>query len=155
MSNILWHRVVKADNSRIIDMVDHFENELIEARKEVKQVGVIETIVQKLPSYLETRFSQLQEIETVLEIMEIEMRKLESEKYKMFLENYKRQLSSSDVKKYIDGDSEVVALSELIVEVAYIRNQYTSVVKALEAKGFALGHVVKLRTAGIEDSTIS
>lgn len=149
-----WHWVIKADKTKIIDFVNYFNDELEEARKEIKQVGVIEAIAAKLPSYHENRFGQLQQIESVMEVLEIEMRQLEAEKFKHFLEHYRRQLSSSDCKKYVDGDKEVVDLSELINEVAYIRNQYVGIVKSIEMKAFQLNNIVKLRTAGIEDARI-
>ena len=149
-----WHWVIKADKNKLIDMIEYFDKELEDARKEVKQVGVIETLAAKLPSYHEERFGQLQQVESVMEVLEIEMRQLEAEKFKHFLEHYKRQLSSSDCKKYVDGDKEVVELSELINEVAYIRNQYIGIIKSLEMKAFQLNNIVKLRTAGIEDARI-
>lgn len=149
-----WHWVIKEDRAKLIDMVEYFDSELEEARKEVKQVGLIEGLSQKLPGWFETRFSQLQQVETVLEMLEIDMRKLQAEKFKHFLEHYRRTLTSSDCKKYVDGDQEVVELSELINEVAYIRNQYTGVIKSLEMKAFQLNNIVKLRTAGIEDARI-
>ena len=149
-----WHWVIKADKNKLIDMIEYFDKELEEARKEIKQVGIIENIAAKLPSYHENRFGQLQQVESVMEVLEIEMRQLEAEKFKHFLEHYRRQLSSSDCKKYVDGDKEVVELAELINEVAYIRNQYTSIVKSLEMKAFQLNNIVKLRTAGIEDARL-
>lgn len=149
-----WHWIIKDDKSKILDLVEYFENELEDARREIKQVGLIETIAQKLPAYHELRFSQFQEVEAVLEILEIEMRQLESEKFKLFLEHYKRQLSSADCKKYVDGDPDVVALSQLIADVSYIRNQLSGVVKSLEMKAFQLNNIVRLRTAGIEDARI-
>ncbi len=149
-----WHWIIKDDKSKIIDMVEFFETELEEARREVKQVGVIETIAQRLPAYHENRFSQFQQVEAVLEILEIEMRQLESEKFKMLLEHYKRALSSSDCKKYVEGDPDVVALAQLITDVSYIRNQLSGVVKSLEMKAFQLNNIVRLRTAGIEDARI-
>lgn len=150
-----WHWIIKEDKAKIIDMVEFFESELEDARREIKQVGLIESIAQKLPTYHEHRFSQLQQVETVLEILEIEMRQIESEKFKLLLEHYKRALTSSDCKKYVDGDPDVVALSQLIADVSYVRNQLVGVVKSLEMKAFQLNNIVKLRTAGIEDSLIS
>lgn len=151
---VIWHRLVKKDLSKVYDMVDFFEKELEEAQKEVKRVGVIETLVASLPGIFETRFSQLQEIESVLTFLEIEAKRTESEAYKKLLEHYKRALTSSDIKKYIESDPNVVAYAELRMEVAYIRNKYMGVMKALETKNFALGNVVKLRAAGIEDARI-
>lgn len=149
-----WHWIIKDDKTKIIDMVDFFENELEDARREVKQSGVIETLSQRLPAYHELRFSQLQQVETVLEVLEIELKQLESEKFKQLLEHYKRALTSSDCKKYVEGDPDVVAISILIADVAYIRNQLLGIVKSLEMKAFQLNNIVKLRTAGIEDARL-
>ncbi len=149
-----WHWIIKDDKSKILDMVEYFESELEDARREVKQSGVIEKLSQQLPAYHELRFSQLQQVETVLEILEIELKQLESEKFKKFLEHYNRQLSSSDCKKYVEGDPDVVAVNEMIADVAYIRNQLLGVVKSLEMKAFQLNNIVRLRTAGIEDARL-
>ena len=149
-----WHWVIKDDKSKIIDMVDFFEGELEDARREIKQIGVIEKIAQQLPAYHELRFSQFQEVEAVMEILEIEMKQLESEKFKLLLEHYKRALTSSDCKKYVEGDPDVVALALLIADVAYIRNQLAGIVKSLEMKAFQLNNIVRLRTAGIEDARL-
>lgn len=149
-----WHWIIKDDKSKILDMVEFFEEELEEARREIKQVGLIEQIAQKLPAFHELRFSQFQQVEAVLEILEIEMKQLESEKFKNLLEHYKRALSSADCKKYVDGDPDVVALSQLIADVSYIRNQLAGVVKSLEMKAFQLNNIVRLRTAGIEDARL-
>lgn len=149
-----WHWIIKDDKSKILDMVEYFENELEDARREVKQSGVIEKLSQQLPAYHELRFSQLQQVETVLEILEIELKQIESEKFKKFLEHYNRALSSSDCKKYVEGDPDVVAVSEMIADVAYIRNQLLGVVKSLEMKAFQLNNIVRLRTAGIEDARL-
>jgi hypothetical protein len=149
-----WHWIIKDDKTKILDMIDFFEKELEDARREVKQAGVIETIANNLPAYHELRFSQLQQVESVLEILEIEMKQLQAAKYKLLLEHYNRQLSSTDCKKYVDGDPDVCALSELLVDVSYIRNQLMGVVKSIEMKAFQLNNIVRLRAAGIEDARL-
>lgn len=149
-----WHWIIKDDKSKIVDLIEYFDKELEEARNEVKRVGIIEKISQDLPAYHETRYAQLQQMETVLEFLEQEMKALEAEKFKHFLEHYKRQLSSTDCKKYVDGDKDVVELSLVIAEVALIRNQLVGIVKSLEMKAFQIGHIVKLRTSGIEDARL-
>ena len=64
----------------------------------------IEKNSRDIPGIVEHRFSQLQEIEAILEHLNIELRKLRSIKYKQFLEHYQRQLTSRDVQQYIDGE---------------------------------------------------
>jgi hypothetical protein len=42
----------------------------------------------------------------------------------------------------------------LINEVALLRNRWLGIMKSLESKNFMLGHIVRLRAAGMEDITI-
>ena len=54
-------------------------------------------------------------------------------------------------KKYVDGEDEVIDFETLINEVALLRNRYLGIMKAMESKNFMLGHIVRLRAAGMED----
>lgn len=146
-----WHWIIKDDKTKLLDLINHFNTEIDEAKKEVKKIGSVEKLSQDLPGWHETRLSQLQELEAVLETLEIEMKQIQGEKFKFFLESYRRQLSSTDIKKYVEGDKDVCDLAEVINEVAFLRNQYTSIVKSLEMKAFQLNNIVKLRCAGLED----
>ena len=71
-----------------------------------------------------------------------------------FLENYNKALSSRDAEKYVDGEQNVVDLQYLINDFSLIRNKYIGIIKALEAKGFQINNVVKLRAAGLEDISL-
>jgi hypothetical protein len=67
------------------------------------------------------------------------------------MENYARALTSRDAEKYTDGEDEVIDYETLINEVAYLRNRWLGILKGLETKQWQMGHVVRLRTAGMED----
>ena len=43
-----------------------------------------------------------------------------------------------DAEKYADGEQEVVAISELINQVAYTRNQFLGITKGFEIKHFLI-----------------
>ena len=83
------------------------------------------------------------------------MRKIRQKHYKQYLERYNRALTSRDAEKYAEAEDEVVDMETIINEVALLRNKWLGVIKGLESKNFMLGHVVRLRTAGMEDITIS
>lgn len=151
---MMWHREIKQDWGKVITFVDHFEKEHEAALKEIAIKGSLEKLASEMPGIVEYRFRQLQEIEAVLNYFENELKKVRSEKFKMYLEKYQRQLSSSDAWRYTDGEAEVCDLCDLINEVALVRNKFTAIFKALEQKSWMLGHVVKLRAVGIEDATI-
>jgi hypothetical protein len=48
----------------------------------------------------------------------------------------------------------VVDFETIINEVALMRNRWLGIMKALESKNFMLGHIVRLRAAGMEDISV-
>jgi hypothetical protein len=138
----------------IPDFISHFENELLSAKQEVKVYGNVEKNIAAIPGHTEHRFNQLQEIEAVLNYLNIQLRKIRRKHFQKYLEAYNRVLTSRDAEKYVDGEDEVVDFEILINEVALLRNQWLGILKGLEAKQWQMGHIVRLRTAGMEDITI-
>jgi len=149
-----WYSQVSRDISEIPNAIQHFENELVTARSEVKLKGNVERAAAEMPGIVEHRFGQLQEIEAILEYLNIELRKLRSSFFKKYLENYQRALSSRDVEKYVDGETDVCDYEKIINEFALLRNKWLGVLKALDQKQWQITNVVKLRVAGMEDATL-
>ena len=97
----------------------------------------------------------MQEIEAVLNFMNIQLRKIRRKHFQKYLEAYNRALTSRDAEKYVDGEDEVIDYEVLVNEVALLRNKWLGIMKALESKNFMLGHIVRLRAAGMEDISVS
>ena len=152
MSN--WYTRVSQNLGVIPDFIAHFETELISAKQEVKVYGNVEKNIAAIPGVTEHRFNQLQEIEAVLNYLNIKLRQIRRKHFQKYLEAYNRALTSRDAEKYVDGEDEVVDFETLINEVALLRNRWLGIMKALESKNFMLGHIVRLRAAGMEDITI-
>lgn len=146
-----WFRKVQRDISNLPDCIAYFEVQLAEARQELKMDGSLERASREMPGIVEYRFNQLQEIESILEHLNIELRKLRSAKFRQFTEHYNRALSSRDAEKYVDGEPEVADMEALINEFALIRNKFLGLVKAIDSKQFQINNVTKLRVAGLED----
>lgn len=150
-----WYYKVTADLSNIAGFIDYFENELETARGELSLKGKsLEKHAAELPGLVEQRFSQLQEIEAVLEYLNVQLRKDRSVEFKKFLEAYNKSLSSRDAEKYVDGVASIVDSALLINEVALLRNKFLAISKAFETKNFMTGHIIKLRVAGLDDASI-
>ena len=149
-----WYTRITQDISAIPDFIVHYENELNQAKSEVKIYGNVEKNIANLPGITEHRFNQLQEIEAVLQFMNIQLRKIRRKHFQKYLEAYNRALTSRDAEKYVDGEDEVVDYEVLINEVALLRNKWLGIMKGLEAKQWQMGHIVRLRTAGMEDIQI-
>jgi len=150
----MWYTKVSKDISYIPDAVEYFNNELVEAKADTKIYGNIEKAAAAMPGIVEHRFSQLQEIEAILEYLNIELRRLKSQHFRKYLENYQRALSSRDCEKFVEGEADVVDFEKIINEFALLRNKWLGITKGLDVKQWQLSNVIKLRTAGMEDATL-
>jgi len=150
----MWYNKVVADLGCIPDFISYYEGELVQAKYDTAIKGNLEKSTAALPGITEHRFNQLQEIEAVLNYLNIQLRKIRRKHFQKYLETYARSLSSRDAEKYVDGEDEVIDYETIINEVALLRNKWLGVMKGLESKNFMLGHVVRLRTAGMEDVTL-
>jgi hypothetical protein len=150
----MWYSRIVVNLGVIPDFIAHYENELDQAKKECRIGGNVERNIKELPGYTEHRFNQLQEIEAVLNYLNIQLRKIRRRHFQKYLESYARALTSRDAEKYVDGEDEVVDFETIINEVALLRNKWLGVMKGLETKQWQMGHIVRLRTAGMEDITV-
>jgi hypothetical protein len=150
----VWYNKVANDISNIPDAVEYFEAELITARYECRITGSLEKAAASMPGVVEQRFTQLQEIEAILEYLNIELRRLKSSHFRKYLESYARALSSRDVEKYVEGEADVVDMEKIINEFALLRNKWLGITKALDQKQWQITNIIKLRVAGMEDATL-
>jgi hypothetical protein len=149
-----WYSKVTQDLSNIPNFISYYEVELENAKRDIGIYGNVEKNLSGLPGITEHRFNQLQEIEAILNHLNIQLRKIRRKHFQKYLEHYARALTARDAEKYVDGEEEVIDFETIINEVALLRNRWLGIMKALESKNFMLGHMVKLKTAGMEDFTI-
>lgn len=150
----MWYSKVVKDLTELPNFISHYEKELESAKRDVNVSGIVERNLKDMPGVTEHRFNQLQEIEAVLSYLNIQLRKIRRTHFQKYLEGYARALTSRDAEKYVDGEDEVIDFETLINEVALLRNKWLGVHKGLDNKQWMLGHIVKLRTAGMEDVTL-
>jgi len=149
-----WYAKVTQDIANLPDCLDHFYNELEQARAEVKIHGSVEKASASLPGIVEQRFNQLQEIEAILEYLNIELRRIRTKTFRKYLEHYNRDLSSRDCEKFVEGEADVIDMEKVINEFAMLRNQWLGIIKGLDIKQWQLGNIIKLRAAGLEDISL-
>jgi hypothetical protein len=149
-----WYSKVSKDISFIPDAVDFFKSELEDARIECRITGNVEKAAAAMPGIVEQRYGQLQEIEAILEYLNIELRRLKSQHFRKYLENYQRALSSRDCEKFVEGEADVIDFEKIINEFALLRNKWLGITKALDQKQWQITNIIKLRVAGMEDASI-
>jgi len=150
----MWYAKIAKDISYIPDAVEYFNGELDSARTECRITGNVEKAAASMPGIVEQRFSQLQEIEAILEYLNIELRRLKSSHFRKYLENYQRALSSRDCEKFVEGEADVVDFEKIINDFALLRNKWLGIIKALDQKQWHLSNIVKLRVSGLEDASL-
>lgn len=150
----MWYNKIVVDMSNLPGCIDYYYAELDNAKQEVKIYGSVEKSLSHLPGITEHRFNQLQEIEAILNYLNIQLRKIRRKHFQKYLESYARALTSRDAEKYVDGEDEVIDYETIINEVALLRNRWLGILKGLEAKQWQLGHIVRLRAAGMEDISL-
>lgn len=147
----MWYSKIVADLGNIPDFIAYYEHELEDAKRDVRLGGLVERSIKELPGITEHRFNQLQEIEAILNHLNIQLRKIRRRHFQKYLEGYARALTSRDAEKYVDGEDEVIDFETIINEVALLRNKWLGIMKGLDSKSWMSGHIVRLRTAGMED----
>lgn len=145
---------VSRDIKAIPAAIAFFEAELITAKAEVKLSGNVEKAAVQLPGIVEHRYCQLQEVEAILEFLNIELRRLKSGLFRKYLESYQRALSSRDCDKFVDGEPDVIDFEKIVNEFALLRNKWLGIIRGLDQKQWQITNVIKLRVAGMEDSSV-
>ena len=124
MSN--YFQAVKKNDVAVVEALDYFNKEYEEAKQEINIKGRnLTECCSTLSSYYEKRLAQYQEIVAILKHFEIKLNSVRAAVYKHFLESYQRELSSPDIKIYVDGDEKVVALQQVINEIVFVKNKFT------------------------------
>ena len=82
----MWYNRVVQNIANLPDFIDYYSKELEQAKREVGVYGNIEKNLAALPGITEQRFNQLQEIEAVLNLLNIRLRKIRKEHFKKYLE---------------------------------------------------------------------
>ena len=149
-----WYSDIAKDITKIHDGIVYYEKELLQAKYECKISGNVEKALASMPGIVEERYSQLQEIEAILEYLNIELKRLKSQHFRKYLEHYNRALSSRDCDRFVEGEDDVVDFEKIINEFSLLRNKWLGITKGLEQKSYALSNVVRLRCAGMEDATL-
>ena len=84
MKMINWYNEVSRSLDKIPDAISYFDQELLNAKKEIKIYGNLERAAAALPGIVEQRFGQLQQIEAILEYLNIELRRERAKQFKKY-----------------------------------------------------------------------
>jgi hypothetical protein len=140
------------DVSRILDAVEYFRKEYDLAKPEMNLVGQrLEDVMYKLPGLMGYRYSQYQEIESILELMEIREAKIQNSRLRYYLKGYGEALSERIAMKFAEQDDEVITYRELKQQIVFLRNLFAGLTKAFDSIGYQLNNLRALKVAGLSN----
>lgn len=149
-----YFQLIKKDDSKLQEVLEYFEEEYLKGKEEIKINGILNQNISELSSLFENRFSQLQELEAILSHYNNKLNGIRGNIYRDLQEHSKRQLTSTDIKQYVDSDAKVLAMNSIINEITLVRNKFISLTKGMETKNWQLSNIVKLQCAGLDNIII-
>ena len=145
-----WFDEVQKDNNKLPLALKNFNERYEEILPMVKIEGRLSAQEAQLGFIVSIVQGDWSVICAIHEYFNILLRKTRSDLYKKYLETYARQLTSNDVKNYIDGDTTVVGFQKIINEIQLVENKYVGLSKGLESKNFQLNNLTKIKAMGLD-----
>jgi hypothetical protein len=94
------------------------------------------------------------ELNTYLKAMEIEVKRVRSQLYRKYNENYSRALGERQIEKYIDGNEKYIKAHDIYLAVKELHDKYDSIVNSFIQRGYALKNITQIRVSSLQDVTI-
>lgn len=140
----------------VLAAADYYESEYEAGRKDMStdRGQSIIRISASIPGWIADRFSQLQDMEMIIQHLEAKEAKAVVDKTQYYLDHYARKLTETTAKKYADVHDDVQVFRLHRQYISNIRNQYLGLIKSLDALHFQVGHIVKLKAVGLDDATL-
>lgn len=96
----------------------------------------------------------INEMKGIEDTLKSKLQQVESKHWKKYNENYQRALSQRDIVAYISGEPEHVALTELQLEVQFVKRQLEALFDALKDMGWQIKTVTELRVNELHNTVL-
>lgn len=147
-----WLHEIKRDESKLVQCLNYYEKQYDIAKTKIDERGNIANRLAELPGLVEENFASLQMLESVLKYFEIRLNKVTAECYKKLKEHYNRELTSTDITRYINGEDDVYSYNIIVNDISLLRNKFIGIIKGYETQSYNLNTIARLRQAGLEDA---
>lgn len=151
-----WFRAVQEDLGAVSDALEWYLAELERAHKSIDISGTLLRANQSQPGYVAYYDSMHTDLDAILEYIQQRHRIARATALRRLAENPPTdiKLSAADIKLLAETDPDVVLLDEIMSEVRYVYKQFSSLLKALDQRGYTLNNITKIRIAGMEEVVV-
>ncbi len=147
-------REAKSDPKVLVEYLEECEEAYDRGKGKLFVQGKLEEEAAQHAGWIGRYDEMRAELEALKKYYEGKSRAKRGELYRKYLENYARSLQKQDIEQFINADADWQKTDEVLQEISLVHDKMESLVKALQAKGWNIGHVVKLRVQGLEDSLV-
>lgn len=151
MSNF---RAAKSDPAVLVAYLDDCEAAYERGKKKLFVEGKLETESAQHAGWLGYYDEMRAELEALKKLYEGKSKRKRAELYRKFLEEYPRALQSKDIDQFITTDKSWQKIDDVLQEIVLIHDKMQGLVANMQAKGWQISHIVKLRVTGLEDSLV-
>jgi hypothetical protein len=136
----------------ILPVLPKYEKMVVEADELFNLSGKkLEKVATELPKYQSKYSKALKDMKGLCAWLETVKDKRNAKVWKKYAEGYPAKISPTDIKNYVNGDSAIIEINQIIIEVELVRQHLESIVEGFEQMGWMVGHVTKLRVAELQE----
>lgn len=103
------------------------------------------------PSWMAYYDQRRIELHSLVKFVEMKLDQTKGKLWKMYTENYSRELAARDKDQYIAREAEYLKVYQVLITVEELQKKYSSVVDAFQNRGYALRNITSLRVSSMED----
>lgn len=144
----------KKDVVALVDFLERCEKDYEKGKLKLNVSGELQREAAQQPGELGYYDELRAELKALRNYYDQKAKRIRGKLYREYLENYARALQKQDIEQYINADKRWQSADDLYQEVALIYEKYESLIEAFRSKGWMISHIIKLRTAGLEDALI-
>jgi len=144
--------LITSDIKNYTKILDHYEAEMNGFKENLELEGkTLERANREQPSWLSFYDQKKLELRSVVKFLDDRVEKERGLLWRNYTENYSVELTPRDKERYICKDEEYLNAREMYLEVNELFGKYEAIVRAFEARGYALKNITEARIHTVGD----
>jgi len=112
-----------------------------------RKARTLEVQLAEQPSWLMYYSERKAHLHALVRFFSMKLEERKSHLWRHYTEDYKRELTSTDKERYIDGEESYILLIEMLLEAKEVFEEFDSAVEAFKSQGYALSSLARLRAS--------
>lgn len=148
-----WFKRVAQDMGEIVPALEYYSKAWEEGNAELEIAGNLSKQNRDHVGLVAFYDAMHSDLDAILGIVERNLRIQRGLVLREYVDNgvTNAKINATELKTIMESDQRIIDASMLVDEVKYVYKQFSSLMKAAEARGFALNRITNLRIAGLEE----